>query len=530
MNSAEKSNDRKITVGAIAVIALAFAASVAYRYRFLADENLVGIHQFLLSHSTVIAENWHRSGFFGAHGLLYWYAKSMEYATPLSQNVYPSFPAGGFVLPYFISWIFSIEITPWLFQVYALLNQFLIGVTIFVIARQLTATMVSRPFERAVFCVLPAITVFFTSGYMWHFGSTWFGEQAGVLPFILTVLGDVLAVRASETENKVEYRRARLFSFAAVMFGTYCDPAFFIGISIVRFVLKTAIRTEKQRGIWSILAECFVPFAIAVGLHFFQVLSLFGVERLVALVRHAFEHISPSDRPITLGMLFHEYAVQHLYLAYGRFRYFLPLVIFLTLLSIAMRQQPRERRVALIMLLGPPLLHVLVWRKHALVHNFNTVRFDPFVAIATFCIVPLYLYEILKKRTSLTRLAVFGTLFLVLNIWQWKVVYRSAFIAVVDTHKKPQLVERAKLIGKNFGEKDLLMSPDFTIHAHNDINLMVYSKRVVHMTESRSEMIAKIKQYPQARPVILSTQSRQIMGCNEVNKLSEDLYYCFPKL
>lgn len=529
MNRTKESLDRRIMFGALAVVVLAFAVSVAYRYRFLIEDDLVGIHQFLLMHSTIIAENWHRSGFFNAHGLLYWYAKSIEYPGPLFQQVYTSFPAGGFILPYFVSWLFKLEVTPWLFQVYALLNQFFIGLTVFAIARQLTTPIAARPIVRAVFCVMPACSIFFAPGYLWHFGSTWFAEQAGVLPFVVAVFGDVLAIQSPQ--DSANHRRARLLAFAAVLFGTYCDPAFFLEVSIFRFIVKLGLQyNKKTRGFWRLGLECFVPFVLAVTVHLVQVFSLFGFERLVELVRHASDHINPTDRPITFGMLLLEYARQHFYLAYGRFRYLLPLIVLLTLASIIGRRSTKERRLTAIMLLGPPLLHILVWRRHTLAHNFNTVRLDPFVALASFCVVPLFIGEVLKKQTRLTLIAVMTSLFFIANAWQWKTIYRNVFISVVTQHKKPDVVERAKLIGKKFGYQDVLMSPDFRIHALHEMALIVYSKRTVHDVSSVSEMAALAKRYPTARPVVLSTQHTRVMGCKDVIKLSNELYYCYPKL
>lgn len=520
-----KLTDRRALQAGFLLLLLVFAVSVFYRYPVLIDDTLNRVHQYLLAHSTLIASNWQRAGFFNLHGLATWNVYSIETSTPELMKVYSSFPAGAFVLPYFVSWLLQLEVTPRTFQVYALLNQLLIALTVFGLARQLTSTIANRVIERLVLCLLPAFAILFAPGYMWHFGSTWFGEQAGVLPFVAVVYFDVLGLKGN--------KHARWWAFAVVLFGTYCDPAFFLEVSFVRFLLKFFERkksTSFKDSFFSSGVEAFAPFAIAVFLHLSQLVTLYGAQRLWDFVVHALDHIKPpADRPITLKMLWMAYTTDYLHMAYGRLRYFLPLIIAGLVAIFFLRPALRERRFVFLSLLAAPFLHLLVWKTHARHHSFNTVRFDAFVALMTFMMVPLVLSESLKKVTRLRLIVALSAILLVLAARHWKGVYRDVFVASRVVDYPEDSVPRAKLINKTFGFEHLLFSSDFWIDDFHELTLVAHSKKAVYQIKALENTQDPIKQNPKAIPVLLFTQKNRDHGCSNVKVLSDSLYYCFLK-
>ena len=343
-----------IIAGALLILG---ATSTALRWRELREPVLQNHgHQLLLAHSTIIAQNWFHEGFWKLRGLAFW---DIELQRP-----YTSFPGGAFIIPYLAGRITGAQPTVLAMKAYGALNQFLCAVLLFFLAREILRRLKAGTAATALdlWALLPAATLLFTPAWQWHFPHSWFGESAALAPFLTLVLFDLKGKR-----------RAACVAAAAM---AYCDLAFALEVSLWRLLLW---------GSWRELPYYFGPFATVLAVHFAAIVSLLGLSHLKDLFFHAQDHASEAIGLIDLVKRYKGY----LSIAYGQLWWlYPPLLATFALWAARAKKTLRPAMRAMALLCVPPVTHLLLFRKHAFHHNFNTLRIDPGFALLLFAFIP----------------------------------------------------------------------------------------------------------------------------------------------
>ena len=460
------------------------------------------------AHSQLIVDNWLEHGFWNERGLGFLNPPSIEFPSLLSRHPYIAHPCGAQWPVYILAHVLDRPVTPGVFHIWGLVWHGCIGLLL-IGGLWLFDAKGPEP-ERSLGTFLPAFVWLGGRASLTSFPTMWFADSVVLLPFVLVGLVEVIVARALLRER---YRRWLAWSLPVLIFwGTYTDWLFIPFVAVIflyRLLRFRSIGTTLSTFVW----QAAMPAAMAVMLFVVQLGWALGPYFGPALLERFL--VRSVD---TAGALARHESL--LWYVYGSLADALGVVtialtaLALLLLCVRPGTIPGPLKDYFFLLLVPSVLHLLMFRQHAAVHQFVIVQ----------CMIPvsILLGGVLPRTLSFPHkpmiLAGLCAVFLVHEGWR--------YWTSVGTSVDQQELALAEAVRSRFGYHDVLftLEPGIEIPEVPPGQLARSRKRIYQFDAERVAQLRTV--IPAARMFLISTTGASDARCPEKHAVHPSLYYC----
>lgn len=486
--------------------AVFFALTLALRWPLLGQP--YRNFEWMTAHSQTIIDNWLENGVWNDRGLSFLNPPSIEFPSLPFRSLYVSYPCGAQVPLFVLAKILGLTVTPGFFHIWGALWHGAIGVAL--IAGLLLLDRHGREPQRSLCAFLPGFLWLGSRGPRAFFPTLWYADITVLLPFVLVVLAEVIRAHGL---LQPRYRRWLSWSVPVLMFwGMYTDWLF-LPLCVVLLCYRWC-RGSTIRADWlALVGQLIVPVALALTLFCLQLFWVLGSQFVVAL-RNRF-----LDRSLDTASAFAT-QLAILWQIGSNFRdaIGMPTLLLTALafsgLCLKARTLPNPLKDFVYLLALPSLLLLLIFRQHAAVHQFITVKFMILMAVMLGAVVP----RALPMARQAGVLALLSAVFLVYEGWPYTLT--------ADVPLASQAVAWEEGVRKHFGYHDVLFTPEaqFEIPDIPPLQLARSRKRIYPFSADR---IATLRRdVPAAHIVVIGTSQAIEALCPATIPLTDVLAYC----
>lgn len=368
-------------------------------------------HQYQTADTLKNAKSWYREGPWNLLFANFYNPGSIEFPTLASRDYYATYPPGCIVAIYLAGLISGHEPAVSTAMAYNLANHFFIALflslTVFVFLRQLGL----GPWVCLGFSLVPVLLELLLPGPIYWHQSTFFADEAILLPFVLFVFLEV--ARYSVKERR--WLDALDLLQAAVMFYGFLTDWLFFFVALVVFC-KRLVESGFGPGLSRFLARSIRFWSggvLAMSLYAVQVYLLGGFSQVMTKFLRRSSFLSgevPLDlHPAQKFSVFDVFWGHHIPYSFGKPAAVLLLanlgllLLIVGILAYRYRVKGQEatvriRRTAwlIAMFLVPCFMQVYFLKQHTLIHLFSALKFSLPLAVVPLVLTPVLLLFLIE--------------------------------------------------------------------------------------------------------------------------------------
>ena len=457
------------------LIGVCFVYSVFIRRAWF-ERPLDTHHEWLTAHSVCVTKNWLKEGPFHLRFLHILNPASVEFDTLSSREPYISYPPGTFIPVFLLATLFNINDLIQLYQVYNLINHFVVSLILFSVIFQLLTSIKITGIFHIFFSFVPAIIYLFTPPTLYWHQNVFFADQAVMILFALFIYLEMKRF----SYVKLNWWNETLFVLT-VFLGVLTDWLF-IFVLFVALILRISFQSKSIPLKQFIISQfdMVIPALFAMSLFSYQVISMGLSSKLFTIFQTRTE-----------GVTFIKFLLKHFWIngvgGYGIVlcgSALLSLVFFMSYYSFlrfkVIHSNPNTKMLdAATYLIGistlPCLLQVYTFQQHTFIHDFSALKWAIPLALIPFGIMPIILSELISTRKYVLQLSIllFWLICLGLIFHYTSHHYQMFFWKGQSNNKRV-----GDLVKRNAGLKDICFAFDFTIPVFPPQRLAYSEKRV----------------------------------------------------
>ncbi|MGK5088885.1 hypothetical protein WDW86_15105 [Bdellovibrionota bacterium FG-2] len=370
-------------LASLTVIFIGFAFSAHWRSPAF-GKLLAGGHHWVTAHTLLSAHNWYEEGPSQLGFLSVFIPKGPEHTTLSEREIYPSYPPGFIVFPYWAAKIRNQSPTLDILMGINLTNQLLIAMMLSICIFQLISLFNGNAAFRFAGSTLGGLLFVFLPGPYYWMQNVYFADEAVLLPFVCLLLAEVLRQTLPSTKRFIDALIPLIF-----FWGMATDYLFFFALPVyllIQVLLSDGTLLKR------IIREKYVILAslLLVILYMFQ---LWYYDQFAAMIyKFHLRTGTEPDKNITLLKVWNTVFLKHVQDQLGE-------VLFIVLLFalfcgtasffvLLLRPCQSKRQLILMRFLSlltlPAILNVLVFREHQTLHNFSALKFSLILAAGVF--------------------------------------------------------------------------------------------------------------------------------------------------